>query len=188
MLSYLLIGMILFSLVWGGLNGVLPQLAEAAIQGADSAAELLLALCGAVCLWAGILRLLETVGATSVLGRLLTPLLRLLYPKGSSDAETRSALTENLAANLLGLGNAATPSGLRAAERMAGQGKAAERELRRFLLLNSVSVQLLPTTVCALRAAAGSAAPYSILPAVWLSSASALLIGFAALRLLELLF
>ena len=180
-------GMILLSCLWGAMEGKLGEVSAAALAGLEQAAELCLGLCAGVCLWSGLLRLLETGGVTALLSRLLRPLLRRLYPRGARDPETLSALTENLTANLLGLGNAATPAGIRAArglKRQEGSGEAGP-ELCRLAVMNSASVQLVPATVCALRASAGSRSPYDILPAVWITSGLALGTGLLVLVLLE---
>ena len=102
------------------------------------------------------------------------------------DSETLAAVSANVSANLLGLGNAATPLGIRAATRMAeGCGGVASDELCRLVVLNTASIQLLPTTVAAVRSAHGCAAPFDILPAVWLSSALSVAAGLLAARGLQ---
>ena len=188
MLDRIWCAMILLSCVWGLLEGRLEEVSAAALEGAQSASELCLSLCAGICLWSGLLRLLEKAGAAGMLGRLLRPLLRRLYPRGSRDPDTLEALTENLTANLLGLGNAATPAGIRAAGRLGRMGReeGPGPELCRLAVLNSASLQLVPTTVCTLRAAAGSTAPFAILPAVWLSSGVSLAAGLGVLGLLRL--
>lgn len=165
------------------LLGNAAQAGAAVLEGAGEAVSFALRLTGAICLWSSAAELLERAGAVSGLARLLRPVLRRLFPRGSADGETLAALSENLGANLLGLGNAATPAGIRAAQGLQRLG--AERELRALVVLNTASVQLLPTTAASLRAALGSSAPFDITPAVWLSSALSLLAGLAALRLLE---
>ena len=108
------------------------------------------------------------------------PLLRRLLPEASRDEETLAAIS----ANLLGLGNAATPLGIRAARRMAqGCGGTASHELCLLVVLNSASIQLLPTTVAGVRSALGSADPFDILPAVWTASLLSVLAGLAAAKL-----
>ena len=94
-----------------------------------------------------------------------------------------ASLSENVAANLLGLGNAATPAGIRAAKGLKRLG--ARAELNTLVVLNTASVQLLPTMAASLRAALGSVSPFDITPAVWLSSAMALAAGLAAIGLLN---
>lgn len=117
----------------------------------------------------------------------LSPLLRALFPRASRDSETLGALSANVSANLLGLGNAATPMGIRAAQGMSAQSKrgVASRELCLLVVINTASIQLLPTTVAAVRAANGAAAPFDILPAVWISSAASVLAGVLAAKLLH---
>ena len=188
MLDRIWCAMLLLSCVWGLMEGRLPEVSSAALEGAQSAFDLCLGLCAGICLWSGLLRLLEKGGASALLSRLLKPLLRRLYPQGSRDPEILEALTENLTANLLGLGNAATPAGIRAARGLA-RGPEEDRpgpELCRLAVLNSASLQLIPATVCALRASAGSRSPFDILPAVWLSSAVSLAVGLGVLGLLRL--
>lgn len=174
--------LLLPALVFGFRNG--EALSAAALAGAESALKLCAGLCGALCLWNGILRLLEESGLSRLLSRLLRPLLTLLYPSARGNAEALEALSENLSANLLGLGNAATPAGLRAAKALS-EGERASDGLCRLAVVNSASVQLLPATVCALRASLGSAAPFEIVPAVWAVSAVSLTAGLLAERLLR---
>ena len=115
----------------------------------------------------------------------MRPILRKLFPEAGRDAETLSALSANVTANLLGLGNAATPMGIRAAERMArGCGETASDELCKLVVLNTASIQLFPATVAALRSAAGCATPLDILPAVWLTSLVSVCVGLLTERLL----
>ena len=177
-------GLVLASVVFGFRNGVLPEVSAAALEGAGAAAELCLGLCGAVCLWSGLLKLLEAGGAAALLGKLLGPVLKRLYPEAKEDPKALAALAENMSANLLGLGNAATPAGIRAAEALT-RGALATDSLCRLVVVNSASIQLLPATICAVRAGAGAAAPFDILPAVWLTSLCALGAGLLAERLLR---
>ena len=157
----------------------------AMLGGADEALRLCLSLAGGVCLWSAILELLERGGLAARLSRLLRVPLARLFPQASQDAEVLGALTENLCANLLGLGNAATPAGIRAAQGMVHLGVRCRDELCLLVVLNTASLQLLPTTVASLRAAAGAAAPFDILPAVWLCSVSSLAAGLGSAALLR---
>ena len=170
----------LATLVCGPLNGRLTLVTSAALEGATAAVELVLTMAGALCLWSGALELMRRSGMAAGLSRLLRPLLRLLLPRAGRDEETLAALSANISANLLGLGNAATPAGIRAARRMAqGCGGTASDELCRLVVLNTASLQLLPSTVAAVRAGLGCNAPLDILPAVWLSSALSVTAGVA---------
>ena len=118
-----------------------------------------------------------------ILSRLLVYPLRILFPHGSRDADTLSALAENAGANLLGLGNAATPAGIRAACGLMRLH--AQTELNTLVVLNTASIQLVPAAAATLRASFGSVTPFDIMPAVWLTSIFSLSVGLAVNRLLN---
>lgn len=128
--------------------------------------------------------LMKACGLTELLNRLFRPILSRLLPCAARDEDTLAALAGNVSCNLLGLGNAATPLGIQAAQRMArGCGDTASDELCILVVLNTASLQLLPTTVAGVRAALGSASPFDILPAVWLSSALSVAGGLLSAKL-----
>ena len=154
----------------------------AVLEGVQDALRFAPELCAVLCLWSSVMELLERCGAADTLARLLRQPLGKLFPKGSRDPQTLSALSENVGANILGLGNAATPAGIRAARGLM-QLKA-QRELNTLVVLNTASVQLLPTTAASLRASYGSVSPFDITPAVWLSSILSLLAGLTMLRMI----
>ena len=182
-MAWLWTGMVALSVLCGIATGRMDAVAAAAMEGAAAAVDLCIGMLGGVCLWMGVMELMERSGLASGLAGLLRPVLRRLLPKAGQDDATLAALSANVSANLLGLGNAATPLGIRAAQRMAaGCGDTADDELCRLVVLNTASIQLLPTTVAAVRAACGSAAPWEILPAVWLSSALSVAAGLVAAR------
>ena len=185
-MPYFLTGLFFLSLLFGCATGQLSAVSAAALTGAQSAVELCLSMAGAICLWSGVMTLMDRCGLSEKLAALLRPLLRRILPNASRDSETLAALSANVSANLLGLGNAATPLGIRAATRMAqGCGGVASDELCRLVVLNTASIQLLPTTVAAVRSAHGCAAPFDILPAVWLSSVLSVWAGLLAARVLQ---
>ena len=161
--------------VWTGRTA---EVGAAALAGATRAVELMLSLAGPLLLWSGLMGVLERSGVSRALGRRLGPVLRRLFPSCGEDPELSAALGCNLGANLLGLGNAATPAGIRAAVRLRDRGS--QRELRRLVVLNTASLQLFPATVGALRQALGSGAPFDILPAVWLTSLLSVAAGLLA--------
>ena len=178
--------MVTAALVCGAVQGMLPAVTAAAMKGASAAVELTLSMAGALCLWSGVMTVMERGGLTQGLARLFRPLLRRILPRASRDADTLAAVSANVSANLLGLGNAATPLGIRAAQRMAaGCGGTASDELCLLVVLNTASIQLLPTTVASIRAAYGSAAPFDILPAVWVSSLASVTVGLLTARFLS---
>ena len=173
--------MVVLSLICGLWTGQMDSVAAAAMEGASSAIELALSMAGILCLWSGVMEVMNACGISAALARLFRPVFRRLLPRSSRDEETLAAVTANVSANLLGLGNAATPLGIWAARRMAvGCGGIASNELCLLVVLNTASIQLLPTTVASLRAAAGSAAPLDILPAVWISSVASVAAGLGA--------
>ena len=185
-ISWLWAGMVALSVLCGAVNGRMAEVSAAALEGAGAAVELCLGMLGSVCLWMGVMELMERCGLSGKLAAALRPVLRRLLPKASADVQTLGAVSANVSANLLGLGNAATPLGIRAARRMARDcdGVAGD-ELCRLVVLNTASIQLLPTTVAGIRSACGSAAPLDILPAVWLSSALSVTAGLLAARALQ---
>lgn len=174
-MSYVWVILLFVSVVFGALTGSAGAVGAAAVQGAESAVELTLSLAGPMIFYSALLKVMERSGLTEKLSRALRPVLGRLFPSSRSDPELAGELSCNMSANLLGLGNAATPAGIRAAQRLhALSGKeAASDELCRLAVLNTASIQLLPTTAAALRSACGAENAFDILPAVWISSAAA---------------
>ena len=184
-LTWIWVGMVGLALIFGAANGSMAAVSAAALEGAQGAVTLCLSIAGSFLLWCGVMEVLQQSGLNQRLSRLLTPILRHILPRACKEPDTLSALCGNVCANLLGLGNAATPLGIRAAAAMAaGCGGVADDELCRLVVLNTASIQLLPTTVAALRGACGSMAPFDILPAVWVSSLCSVSAGLLAARLL----
>ena len=184
-MSWVFTAMIALSLAFGLLRGTLPLLTAALFRGAASAVTLTLSLCGTLCLWSGVLHVMEAVGLSGRLAAALRPLLRRLFPAACRDPEAAQAISGNFTANLLGLGNAATPPGLQAVQRMkrlSGSDRATD-EMCRLIVMNTASIQLLPTTVAAVRASLGAAAPFDILPAVWITSAVSVAAGLLSAQL-----
>lgn len=167
------------------LSGRAQEAGAAMLAGAGEAVRFSLELTGGVCLWSAILELLERGGLADRLAALLRAPLSRLFPRAARDRAVLGALTENLSANLLGLGNAATPAGIRAAQGMVRLGSSCRDELCLLVVLNTASLQLLPTTIASARAAAGAAVPFDILPAVWLSSLCSLAAGLGSAALLR---
>ncbi len=183
MMTWLWSGMVVLSVIFGLATGQLDAVSEAALSGASSAVELSLTMAGVLCLWSGVMEIMNVCGISGCLARLFRPLLRRLLPQASRDSETLAAVSANVSANLLGLGNAATPLGIQAARRMAkGCDGVASDELCLLVVLNTASIQLLPATIASVRAAAGCETPFDILPAVWMSSALSVAAGLTAAR------
>ena len=170
---------LMIALIYGSMTGKGSETGMAALEGAPAAVKLILETGALICLWSGVMEVMRRSGLTAILSRLLRPVLRRLFPRASRDQETLDALTSNVSANLLGLGNAATPMGIQAAQRMKRGGTATD-ELCRLIVLNTASIQLIPANVAAVRSALGCAAPFDILPAVWVTSLCSAGLGVTA--------
>jgi len=183
-MAWIWTGMVVVSVVFGLYNGTTGAVGAAAIEGAGAAVELCLSMAGIMCLWNGVMSIMKASGLMDGLSRLFRPVLSRLLPRACADPETLAALSGNVSANLLGLGNAATPLGIQAARRMAaGCGGRASDELCTLVVLNTASIQLLPTTVAGVRAALGARSAFDILPAVWLASVLSVTAGLLAARI-----
>ena len=180
-------GMILVSILYSCAVGTAAAVGDAAIKGAEEAVRLCLNIGGIMCLWCAVMELMRECKIAEALAGALKPILRLLFPEAAKRESILEPLSANVGANLLGLGNAATPMGIQAAKGMAALGKKGEatNELCRLVVLNTASIQLLPTTVAAIRAAEGAVMPFDILPAVWISSAISVAVGLAAAYLMQ---
>ena len=168
-MSWIFTGMLAVSFLCGILRGTSQALAASLLQGAQSGVELAVTMAGSICLWSGVGKLLDAAGITDLLSIILKPGLRKLFPSTAKDPELARTISGNICANILGLGNAATPIGIRAAKTLK-RGDSATNELCRLVVLNTASIQLIPANVAAIRSALGCPTPFDILPAVWITS------------------
>jgi len=183
-MSVIWVVMIGASVLCGLLTGRGEAVAVAALEGASAGVELCISMAGVLCLWMGVMEVMRRSGLSEGLSRVLRPALRRLYPDFAEDKRVMDTVSANVSANLLGLGNAATPLGLEAARLMAEKSPGiASDSLCMLVVCNTASIQLIPTTVASIRAAAGCATPFDILPAVWLTSLIALVVGLSAAKL-----
>ncbi len=155
-------------------------LASAIPRGAQEGITLAISIAGSLCLWSGVGALLEKAGFTQRLSRVLSPLLYKLFPSAKKDQALGNALSANICANILGLGNAATPMGIQAARLLDDESGKANAELCRLIVLNTASLQLIPGNVAAIRTTLGCETPFDILPAVWLTGACSVILGLTA--------
>lgn len=183
-MSRIFSGIVLVSVFCAVLTGSGSALAAAIAQGAQAGITLALSIAGSLCLWTGVGRLLEHAGITGMLSGFLRPVLSRVFPGTKKDPILARELSGNICANFFGLGNAATPMGIRAVQRMARPGDIATDEMCRLIVLNTASIQLIPANVAAVRASLGSSAPFDILPAVWLTSVCSAGLGVSAAWLL----
>ena len=169
MIGKIFASLVTLAFICGSLTGNMEAVGKAAVSGAGQAVELTVGLLGILVLWSGILGILEQAGAIKRLSSLLSPLIRFLFPSTRENPAARDAIAANMSANFLGLGNAATPSGITAMKALS-QDDSATADGILFAVMNTVPFQLLPTTLFALRSMAGSERPYIILIPVWLCS------------------
>ena len=181
-MSWIFTGMLFGSVLFAALSGHGGALSAAAVEGAQAGVTLALSITGAVCLWSGVGKLMEKIGVTASLSRLLSPVLGRVFPSTKKDARLAGSLSANVCANFLGLGNAATPMGIAAVRRLKDpkEPSLATDEMCRLIVLNTASIQFLPTNVAAVRSALGCASPFDILPAVWVSSLLSASLGVLA--------
>lgn len=174
---------ILVSLILSLFSGLPGSVLESGISGAQSAVSVIISLTGTVCFWSGILRIAEKGGAAGACSRLLSPVIRRLFPKtGQTDM-----ITMNIIANLFGAGNAATPAGIAAMEGMDRENKHSaypSAEMERFTVMNTASLQIFPTTVISILASLGAENPFSLVPLIWISSSLSLTAALLAQKLL----
>ncbi len=187
MMAVIWICMIAVSVGSAILQGETGSLTAGAMEGAQKAISFGISLGGPLCLWCGLAKIMERSGLMEKLGICLRPLLGKLFPEIREDPLAMGYLTGNVSANLLGLGNAATPMGIAAVKQMQKRrgGREAGDEMCRLIVMNTASIQLLPTTVATVRAACGAAAPFDILPAVWITSLCSVSLGLLAARVLR---
>lgn len=182
-MSWIWTAMAAISIAASLLTGQGGALGAAVMQGAQAGVTLAISIAGSLCLWSGVGKLMEAVGITDMLSRLVRPLLNRVFPSSKTDTALARDLSANLCANFLGLGNAATPMGIRAAKRMKRDDSATD-ELCRLIVLNTASIQLIPANVAAVRAGLGCTSPFDILVPVWITSLCSAGLGVAAAWLL----
>ena len=177
--------MMLVAIVFGTANGRLADITSALMSGAEDAVKMTLSLVGIMSFWTGIMKIAEGTGVTSAISKLLRPLTKLLFPK-LKDKKALDAIVMNMTANMLGMSNAATPLGLKAMDclKKYSDGTNATDEMCMFAVINTASIQLIPSTIIALRQSAGSLNPTEIIVAVWLTSITALTVGVTTAKLM----
>lgn len=185
-MAFIWTGMVVLAVMCALTTGNEAALAAATLEGAEAAVQLCISMAGILCLWMGVMEIMKRAGLAEKIARLLRPVLRRLFPEFAKDGDVMRTIAANVSANLLGLGNAATPLGLDAARKMSRRTPGiASDSLCMLVVCNTASIQLIPTTVAGVRMAAGSTAPFDILPAVWLASLISVTVGITAATLLS---
>ena len=187
-LNYIWSGMILIAFVVALFCGRVEEVTAAAVDGAGTAIETCIGLLGIMCFWSGLAKIAENSGLTKVFAKVLSPVTKLLFPKLKKESAAMYAIVMNMVANLLGMGNAATPLGISAMKELDRENKhrsTASNEMCMFVVLNTASIQLIPSTVISLRQMFGSKHPSEIVVPVWICSICALFVGVMAAKILE---
>ena len=182
MLNYIWVGMLVLGFITAVFNGRVEEVTQAAIDSAGKAAELGIGLLGIMCLWTGLMGIAEKSGLVRGISRLLNP----VFPGIPANHPAMGAVVMNLAANFLGLGNAATPLGLKAMgelQKLNPRKDSATDEMCMFLVLNTASIQLIPATIIAVRSTAGSANPAEIISTIWVASVCATAAGILTAKI-----
>ncbi len=185
-LNYVWVVMLISGFIVGMFSGRMEEVTKAAFDSTGKAVELAIGLLGIICLWTGLMKIAEKSGLVKGLAKILLPLLKLLFPDIPDKHPALGAVVMNLTANFLGLGNAATPLGIKAMEEMQKLNRfrrKANRSMSMFIILNTSAVQLIPATIIAVRASAKSHSPGDIIGPIWIASICSCLAGIAAVKL-----
>lgn len=193
MMKWVLTILVALSVIFGIMNGQMGDVSNHAISECANAVELMITLAGSMCLWSGLMRVAQKSGLTKVVAKLLSPLTNLVFKGLDKSSYALELICMNITANMLGLGNAATPLGIAAITELnkdipEEKKGIASNNMVMLVVLNTASIQLIPTTVATLRLKYGSANPLDILPAVWLTSILALCVGLTMAKLCNKLF
>lgn len=187
MLNYIWFALMMIALVIGAINGKLTDVTNAAVNSAAVAVEISLGLIGIMAMWLGVMKIAEQGGLIKILARAIRPVARFLFPEIPDGHPAIGAMLMNIAANWLGLGNAATPLGLKAMDelqRLNPSDDTASNSQITFLAINTASITFIPMTVIAVRAELGSANPFEIISTGIFASTCACLAAITASRLL----
>jgi spore maturation protein A len=188
MLNYIWFGLMAIALVVAAFNGTGEAVSQAAVDSAKTAVEIAIGLVGIMTLWLGVMRIAEAGGLVSLLGRALRPVLRWLFPEVPAEHPAAGAIVFSLAANMLGLNNAATPLGIKAMEELQTlneQKDTASNPMVTFMALNTSGVQLIPMTMIGILAQAGSKNPTAIISASLLATAIGTVAAVLAAKALQ---
>ncbi|MBQ8058019.1 MAG: spore maturation protein A [Ruminococcus sp.] len=186
MLSFIFTFMIVASIVCAMFTGKTEELSQSMMDGCADAVELLIMMSGMMCLWSGVMEVAKECRLTEKLAKLFSPVLSLIFPDIPKSSKAFELMSMNVSANLLGLGNAATPLGLQAMRELKRDSVSdvATDAMVNFVVMNTASIQLLPTTIATMRGALGSKSPFDIIFCVWISSVVALFMGLLVSKFL----
>lgn len=172
------------ALIFSVINGNVSELSEAILAKSGEAVSLAISICGTMCLWCGVMKVAEAAGLVEKLSRLLSPLVCVLFRGVKKGSRAAGLITMNLAANILGLGNATTPLGIKAMEELSDGTGTATDDMIMLTVLNTASLQIIPATAAALRTANGALNAMDILPCVWIVSIYAVIVAVVAAKIM----
>lgn len=188
MLNYIWFGMLVIGFAVGIMNGRVNEVTQAVVDSSKNAIELSIGLLGIMCLWTGLMGIAEKSGIIRGIARIVRPVMRFLFPGIPKGHPASGAIVMNLVANFLGLGNAATPLGLKAMgelQKLNPSKDTSTNEMSMFLVLNTACIQFIPATIIAVRAAAGSKSPTEIIGTIWVATICATTAGVIAAKILS---
>ncbi len=188
MLNYIWLSMIILAVVLGGINGKIEDVTQSAIDSAKTAVEIAIGLVGIMALWLGIVKIAEDAGLLRLLARAIAPVMRRLFPDVPDQHPAMGSMTMNIAANMLGLANAATPLGLKAMEDLEKLNKhpgVATNAMCTFLVINTAGFQLIPATMIGILSVSGSTDPFVIIGTTLAAGCTATVTGLAVVKILE---
>ncbi|OCL26162.1 nucleoside recognition protein [Orenia metallireducens] len=187
MLNKIWFTMICIGIIIAAINGRMEEVSVAILESAEDSVMIVVKLIGPMALWLGVMKVAEKAQLTKVLANLFKPLAKILFPEVPKDHPALASIMMNLSANFLGLGNSATPLGIKAMQELQqlNSGKrSASNAMCTFLVINTSSVTLLPTTILALRIGAGSAQPTEIIGTTIFATFCSTVVGLIANRIL----
>lgn len=178
---------IIISFIYAIATGRVEQINNSIFESAASAVELSITFLGTMCLWSGIMNIAKNTTLIEKLTKALAPLIKFLFPEIKQNDQVHKEISMNMVANILGLGNAATPLGLKAMKSMQKENTKKDtltNSMVMFIIINTASIQLIPTTVIAIRSSLGSNNPTQIIIPVWIATITAAIAGITAAKIL----
>ena len=188
MLNYIWASMIIISFISAIFTGRMQEVSNALLSGAFESVNFLISITGMMAFWTGIMKIADNSGVTLLFVKFFNPLMKLLFPNCKKNSKALRAISMNMTANFLGLGNAATPMGIKAMKELQKQNAdkdIASKDMIMFVIINTASIQLIPTMMSIIRKKHGAQYPLDILPAVWLTSFLSLIIGILITKFFE---
>lgn len=178
---------IIISFSYAIFSGNLQNLNSSIFDSVESAVNLSITMLGTMCLWSGIINVAANTNIMKMMNKILKPIVRFLFPEIRENKKAQSEISMNMVANILGLGNAATPLGLKALETLQEENKNKEElsnSMIMLIVINTASIQIIPTTIIAIRSSLGSENPTSIIVPVWIATICAAIVGITVTKLL----